>query len=286
MANLLKQWFRELPEPIFPFNYYDTVIDLSANIEDSNAITLLTPLIHSIPLPNYHLLSYLCDFLLEMSESSSMTKMDISNLSIVFGTNLVRPSPNEKDKNDSHQFKLNDIILVFSFIVKFSPQLFNRNINNENEDGSWFDELKLFTKENLYNVYIQNNKNRNKTYVNDSNHLFTASQITPIKKSNVSLPSHSSSSSSMNLSSSQKSQKKYNISSKKSLASISHSTKFNSSPNLSNSCNSSTNEVSKEEFMEFLMDSMMSNEKGSILKFKSTSPLSPNYQHKDPNNTN
>jgi len=61
-GGLLKQWFRELPEPIFEFNFYDNVLSL-ANVEDDKArITKLKDLLKTIPKPNLAVVKYLLNF--------------------------------------------------------------------------------------------------------------------------------------------------------------------------------------------------------------------------------
>lgn len=89
-AVLLKSFFRDLPEPVFPFAHYDEVIALEAlnNALDQKRIQAVA-LLKKLPRKNQIVLKYLFGFLLEVSRSAEVNKMTPSNLGIVFGPNLV-----------------------------------------------------------------------------------------------------------------------------------------------------------------------------------------------------
>ena len=59
LAGLLKQWFRQLDEPVIPFNLYQQSIDAVAR----NDIKALLQLVEDIPEPNRTVLVYLIAFL-------------------------------------------------------------------------------------------------------------------------------------------------------------------------------------------------------------------------------
>ncbi|XP_032231611.2 rho GTPase-activating protein 39 isoform X2 [Nematostella vectensis] len=90
-ASLLKLWFRELNDPLIPAEYYEKCI---MNCDDA---TVATALILSLPEINRLVLSYLIRFLqiFSLMEVSSLTKMDVNNLAMVWAPNCLRnPSDN------------------------------------------------------------------------------------------------------------------------------------------------------------------------------------------------
>lgn len=90
IAGLLKMFFRNLPTPIITPGLYTKLLELNTDdeLECQNQIKIL---LKELPRTNYIVLHYLCKFLDDISKFSSITLMDISNLSIVFGSNIIRP---------------------------------------------------------------------------------------------------------------------------------------------------------------------------------------------------
>lgn len=91
-ANLLKMFFRQLPEPIFTSTLYKNFINaIKLSDMDYRRVTLLT---HFSNLPESHkrILFYLFDHLIRVSENSSSNMMHLDNLAVVFGPTLMRPS--------------------------------------------------------------------------------------------------------------------------------------------------------------------------------------------------
>lgn len=86
-ACLLKQWFRSLREPVIPSSLYESCLQASSSSID--AIYIVT---ESLPPLNKLVLGYLIRFLQVFSapENSSFTKMDQSNLSMVWSPNILR----------------------------------------------------------------------------------------------------------------------------------------------------------------------------------------------------
>lgn len=86
-ACLLKQWFRSLREPIVPSHLYDACL---ANASDAHEATSIV--MNQLPKDNNLILGYLIRFLQVFSapENSSTSKMDDSNLSMIWAPNLLR----------------------------------------------------------------------------------------------------------------------------------------------------------------------------------------------------
>ena len=92
MATVLKQFFRELPEPLVPFDFYEHVVATHSSTTTSAdaARSRLLRVVSQLPRANYDVLRYLLQFLHRCSQFAAQNKMTIENLSRVWGTNLMR----------------------------------------------------------------------------------------------------------------------------------------------------------------------------------------------------
>ncbi|XP_036672625.2 rho GTPase-activating protein 39 [Drosophila suzukii] len=84
-ASLLKLWYRELYDPLIPDAYYEDCV----NTEDPDKAK---EIVNKLPEINQLVLTYLIHFLQQfsISEVVSCTKMDSSNLAMVFAPNCLR----------------------------------------------------------------------------------------------------------------------------------------------------------------------------------------------------
>ncbi|XP_041750396.2 rho GTPase-activating protein 24 [Coregonus clupeaformis] len=99
VASLLKLYLRELPEPLVPFSRYQDFLVCGKKIssERKHGLTELQHLIHELPVANFNLLNYICQFLNEVQSYSSGNKMSTQNLATVFGPNILRPKAEDPE---------------------------------------------------------------------------------------------------------------------------------------------------------------------------------------------
>lgn len=93
-ACLLKQWFRELREPVIPYDlYYEA---LNSCESPSNAVFLVEK---KLPVINKLVIGYLIRFLQVFSAKQNVdnTKMDENNLSMVWAPNILRAPANSSN---------------------------------------------------------------------------------------------------------------------------------------------------------------------------------------------
>ncbi|XP_053210272.1 rho GTPase-activating protein 39-like isoform X2 [Panonychus citri] len=90
-ACLLKQWFRELREPVIPYSFYQEALHTCES--PSNAIYMVEK---KLPAINKLVIGYLIRFLQVFSAKQNVdfTKMDENNLSMVWAPNILRAPPN------------------------------------------------------------------------------------------------------------------------------------------------------------------------------------------------
>lgn len=74
-AGVLKQYLRELPEPVIPYRQYDRLKATGYLIEDGQDLKPIIDQLECLPAPNYSLLQFLCQLLSEVSPLCSIICM-------------------------------------------------------------------------------------------------------------------------------------------------------------------------------------------------------------------
>eukprot|EP00117_Sycon_ciliatum_P000386 scpid17950/ scgid5772/ Protein FAM13A len=92
VAGALKQFLRELPEPLIPSYQHSMFIRGSKKCDgcDDKLVEELKSLVAILPLTNRNILKYLCSFLDTVAEHEHNNKMNAKGLGIVFGPNVFR----------------------------------------------------------------------------------------------------------------------------------------------------------------------------------------------------
>jgi hypothetical protein len=88
IAGVLKLYFRELEDPLFPRQSYDAFMKAARIDDDRLRIITLHDLVNRLPDPNYNTLRFLMCHLDRVQQQHPHNKMGISNLGIVFGPTL------------------------------------------------------------------------------------------------------------------------------------------------------------------------------------------------------
>ncbi|XP_029903147.1 rho GTPase-activating protein 11A-like isoform X3 [Myripristis murdjan] len=119
VASLIKQFCRELPEPLFPSELHDALLkaqELPTLQERTSAIQLLSCL---LPARNASCLHYLFNFLSKISQRCADNLMTSSNLAVVF-TPCLLPPPNKAEMSED---RLELRVLVLRTFIE-NPHLF------------------------------------------------------------------------------------------------------------------------------------------------------------------
>eukprot|EP01090_Pellita_catalonica_P023773 TRINITY_DN9973_c0_g1_i2.p1 TRINITY_DN9973_c0_g1~~TRINITY_DN9973_c0_g1_i2.p1 ORF type:complete len:443 (-),score=69.11 TRINITY_DN9973_c0_g1_i2:905-2170(-) len=99
VGGLLKLFLREMPNPCIPCDQYDDFIAITKKkVEFSAVKDTIKSGLQKLPEPNKILLHHLFRLLYKVSENSSVTKMNVSNLAIVFGPNLLKAPTNSEQR--------------------------------------------------------------------------------------------------------------------------------------------------------------------------------------------
>ncbi|SAL95699.1 hypothetical protein [Absidia glauca] len=93
ITSVLKLWFRELPDPLFPRAAYQHFLN-AAKIEDDNMRVLgLHTVINDLPDAHYATLKFLMCHLDKIQKHQRYNKMGASNLATIFGMTLMGNEP-------------------------------------------------------------------------------------------------------------------------------------------------------------------------------------------------
>ncbi|TLD05630.1 RHO GTPase-activating protein RGD1-like [Venturia nashicola] len=112
VATLLKQFFRDLPDPLFTSSGYDGFIN-AARVEDPSARRdALHQQINDLPDPNYATLRALILHLHRVTQSESRNRMGSSNLAICFAPSLMGAHTGSQIADSGLQTKVVDTILM------------------------------------------------------------------------------------------------------------------------------------------------------------------------------
>ncbi|XP_029924826.1 rho GTPase-activating protein 24 [Myripristis murdjan] len=92
VASLLKLYLRQLPEPLVPYSRYQDYLLCGQKLSSDRMLALveLQNLLHELPVANFNLLKFICQFLNEVQTYSASNKMSCQNLATVFGPNILR----------------------------------------------------------------------------------------------------------------------------------------------------------------------------------------------------
>lgn len=91
VTGALKMFFRELPEPLFPYCFFEQFVE-AIKIEDNNdRVNFIKQLVQKLPRPNYDTMKILFCHLNKIASKGNVNLMSPQSLGIVFGPTLLRP---------------------------------------------------------------------------------------------------------------------------------------------------------------------------------------------------
>ncbi|XP_058035515.1 transmembrane protein 98 isoform X2 [Ahaetulla prasina] len=95
ITGALKLFFRELPEPLFPFSYFDNLIAAAKIIDSAKRSHHLREIVYSLPPVNFNTLRVLFQHLSRVVAFREKNRMSLQSIAIVFGPTLLRPQDEE-----------------------------------------------------------------------------------------------------------------------------------------------------------------------------------------------
>merc|ERR1711988_398682 len=121
-AQVLKQFLRDLPEPLFPFAFYSKIL-ASQEMTLPSRMEMLKSLVHSLPSVNFRCLYSLLSLLQQVASFEQENKMTLNNLVTMFAPALLRPTMDSTMallQDNGRQFGVLKLILE-NFTEIFEP---------------------------------------------------------------------------------------------------------------------------------------------------------------------
>ncbi|XP_067573694.1 rho GTPase-activating protein 27 isoform X2 [Pseudorca crassidens] len=95
ITGALKLFFRELPEPLFPFSHFPQFIAAIKLQDQAQRSRCIQSLVRSLPAPNHDTMRLLFQHLCRVIEHGEQNRMSVQSVAIVFGPTLLRPETEE-----------------------------------------------------------------------------------------------------------------------------------------------------------------------------------------------
>lgn len=132
VSSLLKQYFRQLPNPLFTYQAYPKLIEAFEKEESSaEKAESLKFILETMPEAHYKTAKFLMEHLSRLCKSKALTDMTSKNLAIVWSPNLFRPPPTLNGA-DAHLLSgLNVHTAICDFCIENAELLFISDIDEE-----------------------------------------------------------------------------------------------------------------------------------------------------------
>ncbi|XP_048342913.1 rho GTPase-activating protein 15 [Sphaerodactylus townsendi] len=123
VTGALKMFFRELPEPLFPYCFFEQFVK-AIKIQDRNdRVKTIKSLVDKLPRPNYDTMKILFGHLKQVAANERLNRMSPQSLGIVFGPTLLRPEK-EIGAMEVHMVYQNQIVelMLREYTMIFSSE--------------------------------------------------------------------------------------------------------------------------------------------------------------------
>lgn len=91
VADILKIWLRQMPEPLIPYDSYDTCVNAGRRSDVESVRNALSQL----PTAHVSTLRHLAQFIRNLAVHRDETQMDVHNLCLVVAPNVLRNPSND-----------------------------------------------------------------------------------------------------------------------------------------------------------------------------------------------
>ncbi|EPB86804.1 hypothetical protein HMPREF1544_06420 [Mucor circinelloides 1006PhL] len=120
ITSVLKQYFRDLPNPLLTCEHYDSFIQVSTLDHNEKKIEAFSNILHQLPKAHYDTIALLFQHLVKVYQQSDANRMSVKNLAMVFAPTLMRHSDASRDfldisyKNATIEYILLHTVELFS----------------------------------------------------------------------------------------------------------------------------------------------------------------------------
>ena len=120
MASLLKQFFRDLPEPLLTNHLHDSFVKTQRLDKEESQRKAILLLCLMLPLSHLHTLQFIARFIADVASHSSQSKMGTSNLAIVLTPNLIH---NPKKEGNISEKCLKEQTAIIDTLLKNAQEI-------------------------------------------------------------------------------------------------------------------------------------------------------------------
>ncbi|WYZ45556.1 hypothetical protein EsH8_VIII_000872 [Colletotrichum jinshuiense] len=117
VTGLLKQFLRDLPNPLLTTEHHSELIEAAKHEDDIVRRDSLHAIINSLPDPNYATLRSLTLHLHRVMDNSHVNRMNSHNLSVIFGPTVMGTDPSTSIADAGWQIKVVDTILQNTYEI-------------------------------------------------------------------------------------------------------------------------------------------------------------------------
>ncbi|KAJ3055123.1 hypothetical protein HK097_011436, partial [Rhizophlyctis rosea] len=122
VTSILKQYLRDLPEPLIPGSMYSEVLGAASTEDEEAKKGKFVGLLERLPKAHFKTLAFLMRHLYGIQTMSAQNLMSASNLGVVFGPTLMRPPTEQELQLDMTEASLKSAAI--EYLVKHAPELF------------------------------------------------------------------------------------------------------------------------------------------------------------------
>lgn len=128
-ANVLKQYLRELPDPLLTNRLFPSWNQLSTFNSDEQRLQMISMLIGYLPEVNFVNLRFLIEFLTRVAKAKEKNKMTPNNLGICIGSSLLTSKDNPNESTSTTSYTVAGIIL--ETMINHFDQLFAKGFQHQ-----------------------------------------------------------------------------------------------------------------------------------------------------------
>ncbi|KAF2072798.1 hypothetical protein CYY_005872 [Polysphondylium violaceum] len=123
VSSVLKLFFRSLPEPLIFYSSYQKYLSLS-KLSAQQQLTELKRLISSLPVCNQTVLKHILGICNLVNQHKDVTKMDLNNLAVVIGPNILESIPGLKAEDIQKPETFAEFNSLFIMLVENCQYIF------------------------------------------------------------------------------------------------------------------------------------------------------------------
>ncbi|KAJ2170834.1 Rho-type gtpase-activating protein [Coemansia sp. RSA 551] len=125
VTSVLKQYFRDLPDPLMTMSTYQMWVD-AANISDvSERISVYRTISSTMPLAHAHTLQFMMQHLKRVANNQGENKMTTNNLAVVFAPNILHMSRSNVLQDMANMSEINKTV---SFLVQHADSVWTDDV--------------------------------------------------------------------------------------------------------------------------------------------------------------